>query len=335
MDRELWIVVSCAVRIAVRRLPKARRRFHYSDATVLLMWLWFAWKDRPRCWACDRSNYSSLFRPRALPSVSQFSKRLKSARFELARRLLHAVLVEQGQQDVLSYFDGKALTVGEYSTDADAADGIANGRYRKGYKLHARSTESVFFAEYAVRPLNVGEPNTARELLERSPSGGVALADANYDSALLYAAVAERGGKLLTRLKGRARSHDRLHAMHPARREAIETWDAQPSMCERVMHRRDDIERHFAHLTNCGGGIDDFGRGARLRRTPAPDATRRAPTLQRHSRWHGQALNSVMGGQVQMRLRSPKGLSMRATAGQNLLRRSQGAALGYAACSRG
>ncbi len=45
--------------------------------------------DRPRSWACVRVSDSSLFRPRTLPSVSQFCTRLKSERMALVRRMLH------------------------------------------------------------------------------------------------------------------------------------------------------------------------------------------------------------------------------------------------------
>lgn len=258
MDREIWIVLECAVRLVVRRLPKPRRRFEYTDRLILLMWLWAAMHDRPRSWACVRVSYSSLFRPRTLPSVSQFCKRLKSERMVLARRMLHELLVAQGHQESLGFLDGKGLLVGEYSTDPDACNGIASGRYRKGYKLHARSTSSGFFVEYTVLPLNEGEPNTARELLEHLPAHSVTLADANYDSHLLYDAVHERGGQLLTRLKGRGRSLTTLRKMGPVRREAIEVWDTRPELCEQVLHKRDAIERHLAHLTNCGGGLSSL-----------------------------------------------------------------------------
>lgn len=255
MDREIWTVLNSAVKRVARRLPRPRRRFDYNDRLILLMWLWSAMHERPLCWACARSSYSSLFRPRSLPSVSQFCKRLQSERFALARRMLHEVLVEQGLDDRICYLDGKALPVGEYSTDPDATDGRAHGRFRKGYKMHALTSERGFILQHTVLPLNVGEPNTARSLLDRFPAGALALADANYDSAPLYEAIRQRGGQLLTRLKGRARSADRLRTMGPARRQAIAMWETASSCCEVLLHWRDDIERHFGHLTSCGGGL--------------------------------------------------------------------------------
>jgi hypothetical protein len=256
VDRRTWIVLSAAVAIVSRGLGRPRRRFEFSDRLIILMWLWAVMHGKPLSWACDRSHYSTLFRPRRLPSVSQFFKRLKTPRLQAARLGLHRVLTSRGREDLLSSIDGKALVIGEYSTDSDARDGIANGRYRKGYKLHARGTQSGFVPEYTVLPLNEGEPNTARTLLEDLPAGALVLADANYDSAPLYRAVRAKNAHLLTRLKGKPSSRpEMLRKMGEGRPEAILAWRTQRLLCERVMHRRDHIERIFAHLSSSGTGL--------------------------------------------------------------------------------
>lgn len=255
MDRDIWIVLSCAARIACRRLGRPRRRFAYSDRTIILMLLWAALHDRPLSWACQRESYSTLFRPRRLPSVSQFCKRLRSPRMAAARAALHEVLSARGRADLLSFVDGKALVINDYSTDPDARNEIASGKFHFGYKVHARSSESGFIVEYRVLSLNAGEPSTARELLEHLPRGAVLLGDANYDSRHLYAAVHERGGRLLTRLKGRSRQPKNLRRMGEGRRAALRAWRTRPVLCERAMEARVQIERHFAHLTSFGGGL--------------------------------------------------------------------------------
>jgi hypothetical protein len=219
------------------------------------MWLWAALHDRPLCWACRRESYSSLFRPSRLPSISQFCKRLHTRRFIVARRRLHAVLSAEGRGDLLSFIDGKALVINDYSTDPDARNGIASGKYHFGYKVHARASAGGFIVEYRVLPLNEGEQNNARRLLKRLRPGSVVMGDANYDSRHLYSAVNARGGWLLTRLKGRARSSGTLRSMGPARRDAIRIWQSDPRLCERALHLRDGIERCFAHLTSFGGGL--------------------------------------------------------------------------------
>ena len=255
MDRDIWVVLACAVRLVCRRLGRPRRRFEFSDRLIILMWLWAVMHDRPLSWACRRENYSTLFRPRRLPSISQFCKRLQTERFTRARGLLHGVLSARGRSDLLSLIDGKALVINDYSTDPDAHSGIASGKFHFGYKIHARASWSGFLVEYRVLALNEGEQTTARELLEHLPVGSMVLGDANYDSRYLYAAVRERGGRLLTRLKGHGTQAKNLQKMGPARREALEAWRTDPFSCEGAMHQRDAIERHFAHLTSFGGGL--------------------------------------------------------------------------------
>ncbi len=72
MDKDVWRHIMCAVRSADRRIQRVGRRPRYSDQRILKIYLWTAWHDRPLCWGCDRLHYNSLFRPRQLPSVSQF-----------------------------------------------------------------------------------------------------------------------------------------------------------------------------------------------------------------------------------------------------------------------
>lgn len=256
MDRPTWTVLTPAVISVARRLPRPRRRFAYADALILRMWLWAVMHGKPMSWACCREHYTTLFRPRRLPSVSQFNKRLNSERFGLARRLLHERLTAGGADQALSFLDGKALPIGEYTTDPDAERGYADGRYRRGYKLHARVTGNGFVPEFTVYALNVAEPSTARELLERVGPGSVIMADANYDSRALYQAVDDREGRMLTRLKGQHQSHGGpLRPMPEARREAVLLWRRDPELCERALHLRDGIERTFGTLTCSGDGL--------------------------------------------------------------------------------
>src|SRR5262249_51324897 len=75
MDRQLWKALYSAILRADRAVPRIGRRSTYSDRLIVSMYVWSVWHDRPLCWACDRVHYSSLFRPRRLPSISQFCKR--------------------------------------------------------------------------------------------------------------------------------------------------------------------------------------------------------------------------------------------------------------------
>jgi hypothetical protein len=141
---------------------------------------------------------------------------------------------------------------------------------QRGYKLHACGADAGKILDFQVLPLNVGEPNTARQLLSRIPNKSLVLADANYDSNPLYAAVATRDAQLLTRLKGQAWSTGRLSQMSLARRTALAWWRELPQMCEALLQRRDTIERIFSALTCTSHGL-----------TVLPSWVRRLPRVQR------------------------------------------------------
>lgn len=264
MDRDIWIVLMEASRIAARRMEVPRRKPVYPDLLVLRMWLWAALHDRPMCWACSRSSYNSIFRPRRLLSVSRFSRRLRTGRFARLRVHLHRVLTDHGHESALSYLDGKALAVGECTTDPDARNGVVTtGRFRRGYKMHARADELGFFVEYRVRPLNEGEALIARKLLRRLDVGTLVLADANYDSRKLYAAIERRGSLFLCPVKGHATKARTFRRMPRSRRQAVRLWRDKPEMAQAAMGLRATIERLFAHLTGFGGGLGPLPAWAR------------------------------------------------------------------------
>lgn len=267
MDRNVWIVLSVAALASARQLPRPRRRFEFSDCLIVRMWLWAALHDRPMSWACERAHYSSLFRPRRLPSVSQFNKRINSFRFLRLRVLLHRRLTRAGNADLVRFLDGMAMPLREHTRDTDATSGPAGSKIRRGYKLHACGTSRGFVPEYRVRPMNHAEPSTARLIIKQVREGTLVLADAAYDSFRLYRAIGERGGQLLTRLRGElAWSEPLIRKITPARRRAVRAWQTDPQACEKVLEARDGIERIFAHLTTPGGGMHGLPPWIRGRR---------------------------------------------------------------------
>jgi len=256
MDRQLWHIVAKAIVRVNRQLPRTARRQRYSDVLIVRMVLWCVWHDRPMVWACHRQHYTTLFRPRRLPSVSQFSRRLKTPRVQQIIAAVNEQFIQRDRPASQSYFDGKPLPVSGHSHDKDAAKGYADGAFRRGYKLHAWATEDGRIGRFCVKAMNAGEPNTARELTDRIPAGSLVLADANYDSAALYQAVDDRGARLLTPLKGHARSELRLRTMPKARRRALDLWQRNPAYCKRRLVDRCAIERIFSTLTCAGGGLN-------------------------------------------------------------------------------
>jgi hypothetical protein len=270
MDRHTWKSICNAIRSADRRVPRMGRRPQFSDQLILKMLLWSIVHDRPLCWACERENYSTRFRPKQLPSISQFCRRVKGERMEPMMRAANEYLVRREEPAARLFLDGKPLPIGDFSRDPDCHDGFGCCKLQRGYKLHALGTEDERILDFRVLPLNRGEPDTARELVPSIPPQALVLADSNYDSSLLYQAVQDRGSTLITPLKGRARSPGQLGRMSPARRSAIELWDHHREICEHVQEWRDQIERIFSALCGFGGGL-----------SPLPAWVRRLPRVRR------------------------------------------------------
>lgn len=256
MDKDVWMVIRLAIRTADRSIPRAGRRPRFGDQLIVKMYFWAVAHDRPLCWACRRMSYNAIMRPRRLPSVSQFCKRLKTDRVgELIQRV-HELLSGRDEPMAMGFFDGKALPISESSKDPDARTGHGNGKFSLGYKLHALGDSLGRIRDFRVRPMNAGEPPIAREhLVEHISPGAVVLADANYDGKDLYTEVRQRGGFLLTPQKRNRRTEQALRNTSPARREAMELWRDRPALAKRVYEKRGQIERIFSSLTSFGGGL--------------------------------------------------------------------------------
>jgi hypothetical protein len=125
MDRELWASVLRAVKRAAAEVGwnGGRRRPVYPNGLIVAMYLWSAWHDRTLCWACRRGSYGALFRPRDLPSVSHFSRRVRSADCQRILQLAHDAFAQRPRVAHLPGVDGKALPVGPASGDRNDADG--------------------------------------------------------------------------------------------------------------------------------------------------------------------------------------------------------------------
>jgi len=258
MDREIWRTVLCAIRRAARRLPKPKRKPKFPDWLIVAMYLWSVWHDRSLKWAADRSHYNSLFRPRKLPSVSRFGRRIRTARCQRILQQVHEDLSAIALASPLSYIDGKPLTVGACSKDKQAKRGRISGGFAKGYKLHVWATEDGRIPLWSVTSLNVGEDPVAKQLARRLPPlqpDSLVLADTNYDDRDLHKIIDVKGSRLLSPLKGAAEHPVTLRQMGQARREAIVAWEHHPHLIRYVLRQRDQVERIFSNLVCFGGGL--------------------------------------------------------------------------------
>lgn len=287
MDRELWAEVVGAVKRAARQVGwhGGRRRPMYANWLIVAMYLWCVWHDRPLCWACDRCHYGRLFRPRRLPSVSRFTRRVKSDDCRRILQLVHDEFAQRGLVTSEGYVDGKALLVGPVSKDRQATRGKIPGGFGKGYKLHAYVNEHRRIVVWSVTGLSEDEKTVALHLLPHLPpmsADALVLKDSNYDSAPLHKAAAELmpGAALVGPLKGQNRvgpgGHHpvTLRQMGPDRRELLAAWRHRPGLVELVLRARDTIERVFGVLCCTAGGLG----------TALPPWVR---TLDRVRRWVG------------------------------------------------
>ena len=223
------------------------------------------------CWACDRIHYNTLYRPKQLPSVSQFCRRVKTLRIQAMLQAICKKFSQCHDSNVLTFLDGKPLPVSESTRDPEAKTGRGNGRFSRGYKLHAWTTNEGKIPRFCVTPLNGGEPTMAMKLCCEMPSNRMVLADTNYDSGLLYQQIEQCGSQLLTPLKGKAASPGRLKKMPAARRKVLQLWLEDPAWCEQALTARGSIERTFGTISGFAGGLG-----------PLPAWVRR---LERVERW--------------------------------------------------
>ena len=154
MDKEIWTIITRTIVAVNRSIKRVRRRSSYTDVLILRMYIWAVWHDRPMCWACQRSNYGALFRPGVLPSVSQFSRRLRTERIEEMMNSVHERLIEHEELSQISFFDGKPFAISNHSRDKDAKKGYADGHFSKGYRLHAWATHDGRIPRFRVLPMN-------------------------------------------------------------------------------------------------------------------------------------------------------------------------------------
>jgi hypothetical protein len=287
MDRDVWRIVLDSIKRACRAVGKTHggRRPRYPNWLVVAMYVWAVWHDRTMSWACDRGHYSGVFRPRGtLPSVSQFTRRVKSDACQAVLQRVHDELAQRGLLSDEGYLDGKALSVSPVSKDRQATRGKVCGGFAKGYKLHAFVNENRRIVVFGVTGLNVAEQSVAAELLPHAAPalapGALVMADGNYDSAPLHRGTAAPPGVcLLHPLKGQQRVGERGHhpvtlrQMGPDRRELVRCWDERPDLMKLVLKARDTIERVFGVLTCTAGGLAGLPAWVR--------------TLQRVRRWVG------------------------------------------------
>ena len=256
MTKNVWLLIVAAVDRAHRLVQRTGRVCQYSDSLIVKLYLYAVLHDRPLCWACDRENFKGCFRPRCLPSVSQFCRRMKTPRVDAMLDHVHQQLASHDRPIDIVSVDGKALPISDYTTDADAKTGHGCGRFQRGYKLHACVADDDRIPCFQVHSMNVAEQTVAFALLPDAVKPGMLLlGDSNYDSSRLYQRCADQHAMMLTPLKGHSRDERRRRRMPAARLDALMLWEQRPGIAKSLLRQRDRIERVFAALTGVGFGL--------------------------------------------------------------------------------
>jgi hypothetical protein len=252
MERELFLRVKAELAALG---PHRRGRNLFSDAAIVLVYVWAVIHDRAVSWACRRDNWSAPLRPRRLPSQSRMSRRLRTDPVRgLIDRLEERVLREGRPAPAACAVDGKPLPVGTYSHDRHARWGRGAGGWAKGYKLHLLLSLCGTVMAWRLTPMNGDEREMARRLIKQARCAGYILGDKEFDANYLYDEAAAHGGQLVApRLKGPTKGlGSRRQA--PGRLRSKDLMENTISDFGRELHQmRDVIERKFGTLASTGG----------------------------------------------------------------------------------
>jgi len=91
MENELYKKVYQIVMKTYRKTNLKRAKF--TDADVVLIYLWAVLHDRPTCWACNKNNWPIYYRKRLLPDPSTMCRRLRKHGVQLLLRQTEKSLI--------------------------------------------------------------------------------------------------------------------------------------------------------------------------------------------------------------------------------------------------
>lgn len=240
--------------------PGRTKRHQHSDASILLLWLWAALRNKPVCWACDARNRPRRWRG-PLPSPSCVSRRLRGERiqtlFDLALLTLQQRLLVASTLVGCWKIDAKGLPVNRFSKDKQARWGYCCGGKARGYKLFLLIDASGTPVAWRVDAMNVAEPAVARELIEHIHGPGYLLGDSIYDWNDLYRLLSDKQVQLIAPRKVPLQPIG-SRARHPARLRAIAMLETplRNTMGATLYNDRTQIERVFSRWASSAVCLD-------------------------------------------------------------------------------
>jgi len=252
MERELFLSVRAHLALLG---PHARGRNLFSDAVIVLVYLWSVINDRSVLWACVPKNWPGDLRPRRLPSQSRMSRRLRAASVrELLGKLEERVLRAGRPAPLACAVDGKALPVGTHSHDKHARWGRGTGVWAKGYKLHLLLSTAGTVVAWRLSPMSGNEREMARRMLKSARCAGYILGDKEFDTNYLYEEAQCHGGQLVApRQKGPDKGLGRRPQAPGRLRSKDLLENSLSSFGRQLWVTRSVIERRFGYLSSTGG----------------------------------------------------------------------------------
>jgi hypothetical protein len=262
MEGRIFRFLSTRIRTLGKTHSFAGKQF--SDATIVIVYLWSVLWGRPVSWACRRENWPKNFDWPCLPSSSTMSRRLRSIGVISLVEQVQASLDEQFSSGLCKLIDSKPLVVSVYSKDRDARIGHGAGLPAKGYKVHAIVDASSREPQHWIlAPMNRHDAAIAVELIDSMPQAQAAylIGDNAYDSNHLYDLAAHKGCQLLAPQRPSAKGMGRRR--HSPHRLAGHARLANPLQCvgqtqsfgSSMLNCRIGIEQGFAYWGNVPAGL--------------------------------------------------------------------------------
>jgi hypothetical protein len=249
MPHNDWTLVERLVRALDRRVYSPR--FVFTDADIVLTFLWAVRHRRPVSWACTPAAWPH--QPgRRLPSAARMTRRLAhgSSAHGLLTALAQELLAGRRRGPMVMLADGKPMTVAGHSRDGQATRGAYGLR---GYKLHALADGQGRIAAFRVTTMKAYEPSVLMEMLDQAADRGLfacyLVADANFDTVELHRHCERLGGQLIAPRR-RSRQGGGFRARTPAcRRRSIDATETDLTGFGRALLRqRRRIEATFGTI---------------------------------------------------------------------------------------
>ena len=257
MDGKLWDRLYREVRRACKGLARSRRVGRppvYGTDEVLMVWAFAALNDWPISTTHDKLKRGTVgwwmrrhwFWPLPLPSVPTLTRRARATDFRwLLRRVLRRLRRFLGLAPTSHVaMDATLLLTGAWSRDPESRWTCHNGKWFRGYALHAICDRSGVLWAWHVTSASVQEMKAARRLIRQLAAVApgrveIVLGDPGYDSEPLHGLVRRRlSAQLVAPINRRGGKNEDWRERQPGRNAAdrvLQTREGKRLMAERTV----------------------------------------------------------------------------------------------------